>query len=353
MNRLLQELTMLNGIPANEKQVRTYFRNIAEGLGSVRYDNLGSIVVEKIGDTSGPRIMVAGHMDEIGFLVSEITKEGYLRFIPAGGWWGHVVLSQQFLVTTKDGKTLLGVVGSKPPHILSPEEKAKVVDLKEMYLDIGVASKEEAESQGIRIGDMITPWIESRPLANPKYLLAKAFDNRIGIALAIEVLQNLQKATHPNRFFAVGTVQEEVGLRGAGTAANLVAPDIGIALDVTIATDYPGGGKECELGKGPALMFYDSSMVGHVGLREYIVAMCEELHIPYQLSFLRQGGTDAGKMHLSHNGCPSIAICLPSRYIHSHTSIIHEDDYDHAVRIVTELVKRLDRATVEDITYNH
>jgi len=313
MNRLLQELTMLNGIPANEKAIREYFRKEAEGLASIRYDNLGSIVAEKIGDPDGPRIMIAGHMDEIGFLVSEITKEGYLKFIPAGGWWGHVVLSQQFLVTTQNGKQVLGVVGSKPPHILSAEEKTKVVDLKDMYLDIGVANKEEAESQGIRIGDMVTPWIESRSLANPKYLLGKAFDNRIGIALAIQVLRNLQNTVHPNRFFAVGTVQEEVGLRGAGTAANLVAPDIGIALDVTIATDYPGGGKECELGKGPVLMFYDSSMVGHVGLREFIVAMCEELQIPFQLGFLRQGGTDAGKMPLSHNGCPSIAICLASR----------------------------------------
>jgi putative aminopeptidase FrvX len=263
-----------------------------------------------------------------------------------------VMLSQQFMITTKTGSEILGVVGAKPPHILSAEEKLKVVDLKDMYLDIGVASKEETEKTGIRIGDMITPYIQSRRLTNPKYLLAKAFDNRIGIALAIEVLKNLQNQKHDNIYFGVGTVQEEVGLRGAGTAANKVAPDIGIALDVTVATDYPGGSKENELGKGPCLMFYDSSMIGHVALREYVVAMCDELKIPYQLGFLRVGGTDAGKMHLSHSGCPSIAICLPSRYIHSHTSIIHEDDYENAVKIVTELLKRLDRKTVDAITFN-
>jgi endoglucanase len=353
MSELLKQLTMLNGIPANEKQVRDFFVRQVKDMGTISYDNLGSVIAEKIGNPDGPRIMVAGHMDEIGFILSEITKEGYLKFIPAGGWWGHVVLSQQFTVTTKTGAEVHGVVGSKPPHILSAEEKTKVVDLKDMYLDIGVASKEEAEKTGIRIGDMITPFIESRRLANPKFLLAKAFDNRIGVALALEVLKNLQDVAHPNRYYGVGTVQEEVGLRGAGTAANKVAPDIGIALDVTIATDYPGGDKTCELGKGPALMFYDSSMVGHVGLREYIVRMCDEMKIPYQLSFLRQGGTDAGKMHLSHSGCPSIAICLPSRYIHSHTSIIHEDDYENAVKIVTELVKRLDRKTVDEITYQY
>jgi endoglucanase len=203
----------------------------------------------------------------------------------------------------------------------------------------------------VKIGDMITPYIEFRQLTNPKYLLAKAFDNRIGVALAIEVLKNLQGVAHENIFFGVGTVQEEVGLRGAGTSANKVSPDIGIALDVTVSADFPGGGKETELGKGPCLMFYDSSMVGHVALREYTMALCNELKIPYQLSFLRQGGTDAGKMHLANSGCPSIAICLAARYIHSHTSIIHEDDYENAVKLVTEMVKCLDRKTVEAITF--
>jgi putative aminopeptidase FrvX len=351
MNQLLKELTMLKGIPGNERLVRKYFEEHVRTYGEVSYDGLGSAIVEKIGNPDGPRIMVAGHMDEIGFIVTEITKEGYVKFIPAGGWWGHVVLSQQFTITTRDGKEVHGVVGSKPPHILSAEERLKVVDLKDMYLDIGVASKDEAEAAGLRIGDMVTPYIEFRQLANPKYLLAKAFDNRIGVALAIEVLRNLQGVDHPNRYFGVATVQEEVGLRGAQTSAYKVAPDIGIALDVTIAHDYPGGTKETEMGKGPCLMVYDSSMVGHVPLREYVMKMCDELKIPYQLSYLRQGGTDAGKMHMNQTGAPSIAICLASRYIHSHTSMIHQDDYDNAVRIVTELIKRLDRKTVDQITY--
>jgi endoglucanase len=351
MSQLLKELTMLNGIPANEKQVRQYFVKQVSALGSVSYDGLGSAIVEKVGLPGGPKIMVAGHMDEIGFLVTEITKDGYVKFIPAGGWWGHVVLSQQFTITTREGKQVHAVVGSKPPHILGAEERLKVVDLKDMYLDLGVASKEEAEAAGVKVGDMVTPFIDFRPLANPKYLLAKAFDNRIGVALAIEVLKNLANEAHPNVYYGAATVQEEVGLRGAGTAAYKVAPDIGIALDVTIAHDYPGGTKETELGKGPCLMIYDSSMVGHVGLRQYVQAMCDELKIPYQLSYLRQGGTDAGKIHMNMAGAPSIAICIASRYIHSHTSMIHQDDYDNAVRIVTELVKRLDRKTVDQITY--
>jgi len=354
MNQLLYDLTMLNAIPANEKQVRKYFEKAVEGLADeISFDNIGSIIARKIGNPDGPKIMVAGHMDEIGFILSEITKEGYVKFIPAGGWWGHVVLSQQFVITTKASKEIIGVVGSKPPHILTPEERKVVVDTKDMYMDLGVSSKDEALALGIQIGDMITPFIETKPLGNPKFLLAKAFDNRIGIALAIEVLKNIQVEKHENIYYGVGTVQEEVGLRGAGTAAYKISPDIGIALDVTIAHDYPGGTKETELGKGPCLMIYDSSMVGHVGLRAFAVSICEELKIPYQLSYLRVGGTDAGKIHLTKCGAPSIAVCLPCRYLHSHTSIIHEDDYANAVKLVTEMVKRLDKNIVEQITFDH
>lgn len=352
MSKLLQQLTMLNGIPANEKQIRKFMENYAKNKSDIDHDNLGSVIMKKTGTDDSPRIMVSGHMDEIGFIVSEITKEGYVKFIPAGGWWGHVVLSQQFVITTKKSDEIRCVVGSKPPHILEEEERKKVVDLKDMYLDLGINSKEEALGLGISIGDMITPYIEFIKMANPKFMLSKAFDNRIGVALTLEVLDNLQNLQHPNTYYGVGSVQEEVGLRGAGTAAYKIEPDIGIALDVTIANDYPGGSKETELGKGPCLMVFDSSMVGHVGLREFVQKIAEELHIPYQLSYLKRGGTDAGKMHLTKSGCPSIAICLACRYIHSHTSIIHEDDYLNAVRLVTALVERLDRQVVKEITFN-
>ncbi|MFH0993787.1 MAG: M42 family metallopeptidase [bacterium] len=351
LKKLLYDLTMLNGIPGNERRVRKYFEQAVAGKAAVTFDNLGSVIAEKIGDSAGPKIMFSGHMDEIGFIVTEITKEGYVKFIPAGGWWGHVVLGQQFQITTKADRTVHAVVGSKPPHILSEEERKKVVDLKDMYLDLGVPSRSAVETLGVAIGDMITPYIESRELADPKYLLAKAFDNRVGVALAIEVLDNLQGVAHPNVYYGVGSVQEEVGERGAATAAYKIGPDIGIALDVTVAHDYSGGSKDTELGKGPCLMIYDSSMVGHVALREFAISLCEELHIPYQLSYLRQGGTDAGKIHVAKSGCPSLAVCLACRYLHSHTSIIYEDDYENAVRLVTAMVQRLDRATVDAITY--
>jgi len=348
---LLKELSMLNAIPGNEKQVRDYMTKKMETLGSVSYDNLGSIITKKIGNPDGPKIMVAGHMDEVGFMVTTITKEGYVKFTPAGGWWSQVMLAQQMTITTQKGLEIRAVIGAKAPHILTPEERKKPVEMEKMYLDLGVANKEEAEKLGIKPGDMVTPYIEVQRLSNRKFLLGKAWDNRAGCAAAIQVLSNIQNRKHENIYFGVGTVQEEVGLRGAKTAAYTIEPDIGIALDTTIAFDFPGGSKNTELGKGVGIMFKDSSMIGHKGLRDFVVGVCEEEKIPYQLTFLERGGTDGGAIHMTASGAPTIALCLPVRYLHSHTSIVHEDDYDSMVKLVTILIQKLDRETVNKITY--
>lgn len=351
MGTILKEMSMLNGIPGNEKQVREYMASKMEDLATVSYDNLGSIIGEKIGLESGPKIMVAGHMDEVGFLVTTITDEGYIKFTPAGGWWSQVMLAQQLDITTSNGTVVRGVIGAKAPHILTADERSKPVDMKDMFLDVGVDSKEDAVKLGIKPGDMVTPFIEVRELANPKYLLGKAWDNRVGCAAAVEVLQNIQGKTHNNRLYAVGTVMEEVGLRGATTSAHKINPDIGIALDTTIAFDFPGGDKNTQLGKGVGIMFKDGSMVGHKGLRDFVVQVCEDHEIPYQLTFLERGGTDGGAMHLAADGAPTIALCLPVRYLHSHTSIVHQDDYDAMVKLVTLLVEKLDQETVHHITF--
>lgn len=348
---ILKEMSMLNGIPGNEKQVRSYMNEKMKDISEVSFDNLGSIIAKKVGNPDGPRIMVAGHMDEVGFMVTTITKEGYVKFTPAGGWWSQVMLAQQMVITTCDNKEIRAVIGAKAPHILTVEERAKPVEMDKMYLDLGVENKEEAEKLGIKPGDMITPYIEAIEMSNKKYLLGKAWDNRVGCAAAIEVLENIQGKTHENIFYGVGTVQEEVGLRGAKTSSFMIQPDIGISLDTTIAYDFPGGSKNTILGKGVGIMFKDSSMIGHKGLRDYVVGLCEKENIPYQLTFLERGGTDGGAIHMSHIGAPSIALCLPVRYLHSHTSVVHKDDYDAMVKIVTLLVQKLDRETVNRITY--
>lgn len=351
MKNMLRDLVMLNGIPGNERQVREYMTNNMMELADVSYDNLGSVIGRKVGNPEGPRIMVAGHMDEVGFMVTTITEEGYVKFTPAGGWWSQVMLAQQMVITNGKGDEIRAVIGAKAPHILTVEERAKPVDMKTMYLDLGVDTKDEAVALGIKPGDMITPFIEYKELNNKKYLLGKAWDNRVGCAAAMQVLKNIEGIDHPNVYYGVGTVMEEVGLRGAKTSANYIQPDIGIALDTTIAFDFPGGDKNTQLGKGVGIMFKDGSMIGHKGLRDFVISVCESEEIPYQLTFLERGGTDGGAIHMTGNGAPSIALCLPVRYLHSHTSIVHKDDYDAMVKLVTKLVEKLDRDTVNKITY--
>ena len=226
------------------------------------------------------------------------------------------------------------------------------VRIEDTYIDLGVSSIEEVEKMGIKIGDMITPYLEFEVLNNEDYLLAKAWDNRIGCAMVIKVLEELKNFNHPNVVYSVGTVQEEVGYRGAKTSAELVEPDIAIALDVSIATDVPGSNGMTRLGAGPGLLIYDSQLVGHVGLRDKIVEIAEELNIPFQYDYLKTSGTDSGRMHTVHAGCPAISFCIETRYIHSHTSIINYKDYENGVKLIVELIKRLDRKTVNEITYD-
>jgi endoglucanase len=349
MHQKLYELTMLDGIPSQEKEVRDYMSKHLEKVSEVSFDHLGSIIAKQ--GTKGPKVMVAGHMDEVGFIITTITDEGYLKFTPAGGWWSQVMLAQQFQVTLEPGKKIRGTIGAKAPHILTDEERKKPVDMNDMFLDIGVSSKEEAIKIGVKPGQMMTPFIETVALANPKYLLGKAFDNRVGCAAVLDVADYFHKNPLNVQLFGVGTVQEEVGLRGAQTSAYTVSPDIGIAVDTTISYDFPKGSKETELGKGPALMIRDSSMIGHKELRDFVLNIAEKHKIPVQLTSLLRGGTDGGQMHLAKSGAPSIALCLPVRYLHTHTSMIHQDDYDHLVKLIIAIVEALNEDTVKAITY--
>jgi endoglucanase len=201
---------------------------------------------------------------------------------------------------------------------------------------------------------MVVPYFEFTVMNNEKMLLAKAWDNRIGCAIAIDVLKQLQDTDHPNVVYGVGNVQEEVGLRGARTAATKINPDIGIAVDVGIAGDTPGVSEKEAMGKmgnGPQIVLYDASMVGHKGLRDFVTDIADEFNIPYQFEAIPGGGTDAGTIHLTHNGVPALAICIATRYIHSHAAMLHRDDYENTVKLIVEVIKRLDRETVDKLTF--
>lgn len=354
---MLKELTDAKGIAGNEREPREVMRKyIAPFADEIEQDGLGSLIATKIGDENGPKVMVAGHLDEVGFMISKIDEKGFLSFQPVGGWWSQVMLAQRVTIVTRSKGTVTGVIGSKPPHILSPEARKKPVDIKDMFIDIGATSKEEVHAWGILPGDMVVPYFEFTVMNNEKFLLAKAWDNRIGCAIAIDVLKALENESHPNIVYGVGTVQEEVGLRGAKTVTAKIKPAIGFAVDVGIAGDTPGvSSKEATgtMGAGPQIVLFDASMVSHKGLRDLVVETAEEENIPYQFETIPGGGTDAGSIHISANGVPSLAICIATRYIHSHAAMLHRDDYENTVKLIVEVIKKLDRDTVHKITFDY
>lgn len=349
---MLKQLTDAKAIAGHEKEARDVMEKyIAPYADNVFTDNLGSLIAEKIGEEDGPKIMVAGHLDEVGFMVTRIDDKGFIYFQTVGGWWSQVMLAQRVTIVTKEGD-LTGVIGSTPPHILSPEARKKPVEIKNMFIDIGASSKEEAEEFGVRPGDSIVPYFEFTQMKNEKMLLAKAWDNRIGCAIAIEVLKQLKDEDHPNIVYGVGTVQEEVGLRGARTSAHLIEPDIAFGVDVGIAGDTPGisaKDADSELGKGPQIILYDASMVSHKGVRELIVETAEEHDIPFQYSSMAGGGTDSGAIHLTADGVPSLSITIATRYIHSHAAMIHRDDFENAVKLIVEAIKKIDNNKLKEI----
>lgn len=349
---MLKDLTDANGIPGNEREVREVFEKyITPYADEVTTDNLGSSIAKKVGDENGPKIMVAGHLDEIGFMITRIDDKGFVYFQTVGGWWNQVMLAQRVTIMGSKGN-VTGVIGSKPPHVLSPEARKKPYEIKNMFIDIGASSKEEAEEFGVLPGQSVVPYFEFTPLKNEKMLMAKAWDNRIGLAIAIEVLKQLKDVDHPNVVYGVGTIQEEVGLRGARTSAHQIEPDIGFGVDVGIAGDTPGISSheaDSKLGKGPQIVLYDASMVSHKGLRDLVVKTADENEIPYQYTSIAGGGTDSGAIHLTANGVPSLSITVATRYIHSHAGILHRDDFENAVKLIVEVIKKLDRDTVKEL----
>lgn len=349
-SRLLKELSEAHGVAGYEGEVRKIVRRHVEPLGRIEQDRIGSLVC-RLGD-KGPKVMLAAHMDEIGFMVHHVTEEGFLRFRPLGGWWDPVVLGQRVVVKTRKGD-VPGVVGAKPPHLLSQEERKKPVELKEMYIDIGVGSREEVMEAGVQLGDPVVPSGRFEVMANKRACMGKAFDDRVGLALMIEALIHFSKVPHPNVLCGVATVMEEVGLRGAKTSADLVDPDAAIILETDICGDLPGIKPEeaaIKLGKGPALVLLDARMIPNLKFRDLAIETAKGLGIPMQFSAGLGGATDGGQIHLHGIGVPTIVLGVPTRHIHSNSAIVHMEDYDRAYRLLVALVERLDQDTVTGLS---
>lgn len=344
---LFRELSQADGIAGYEKEVsRVVKKFMAPYVDEIQYDHLGSIMGLKKGQSGGPKIMIAGHMDEVGFIVRHIDDHGFIRLHPIGRVWGPVLPSQKMRVTTASGKKVLGVIGSRAPH---EDKKDQMIEISALFLDIGVSSKQEAENLGIEIGDMVTFDTQFTVLGNPDYLLGKAWDDRVGVAVLVDVLKALDNMQHDADIYAVGTVQEEVGIRGARTATHLIKPDIAIAVDVTIAEDTPfqkGGSK---LGEGVLISVMDASTLGNRKLIEILEKLCIEINIPFRHDCMPSGGTDACNIHKSFSGVTAITLSIPTRYMHSSGLIIHKRDYLQTVKLIAEFCKGLDQSMLAEM----
>jgi putative aminopeptidase FrvX len=322
----------------------------------VLYDKIGSIIMKKKGTSESPKILMAGHMDEVGFVVTGIDPmTGYLTFGALGGWFDQVLLGHRVTVRTRKGD-VVGVIAAKPPHLLTDEEREKVVKKENMFIDVGADSATTAtEELGVRIGDPAAPWTPFTMVRKNRVAIGKAFDDRVGTFVGLEVLRRIsqEKIAHPNTIFVGGTVQEEVGLRGANTVASVVDPDAAFALEVDIAGDVPGikpNEAPTKLGKGPSMLTFDASMIPNQEFKKFVIETAEAEGIPLQLSIVTKGGTDAGRFNLNKSGCPSVVISVPTRHIHSHESIVDTKDIDSTVKLVIALVKRMDQKTVKGFT---
>ncbi len=352
--QLLRELTEAHGAPGHEDAVRALFRHHLCDVGSLACDRLGSIQCTLRAD-HGPRVMVTAHMDEVGFMVQSITEGGFLRVVPLGGWWTHNLLAQRVRVKTRSHGEKLGVVGSTPPHFLSDAEKSKVLAIEHLFVDLGARNRKEVEeTMGVRVGDPVVPDTEFTPVSDGDWLLAKAFDNRVGVGVVIQTLQQLRGPHEsPNTLLGVATVQEEVGCRGAETAARLAQPDVALVIEGTPADDTPGnpaGSQQGAIGGGPQIRVMDPTALMNTRLVDFVRDVATEKGIPHQTAVRRSGGTDAKSFTTSGLGIPCVVIGVPARYIHSHNSMIHLDDYLATVTLVTEVVKRLGRSEVAELT---
>jgi endoglucanase len=294
--------------------------------------------------------MLTAHMDEVGFAVQSVTKQGFIKFVALGSWWTHTLLAQRVRILTASGREIPGVIGSTPPHFLTDAQRSNVLPVEQLFIDVGAGSREEAmEEFGIQLGDPIVPFSEFTPMANPHLYMSKAFDNRVGCAAMVQAVQAVHGEKLGCTVVAVGTVQEEVGCRGAVPAAHLARPDVAIILEGTPADDAPNAEAEAQgvLGKGPQVRLLDPSALMHRPLVEFVLKTARKEKIAHQVAVRRGGGTDAKSIQLAHDGVPCVVIGVPARYIHSHHSIIDLRDYLATVKLATALLRRLDARQVE------
>lgn len=352
--KFFEKLTNLPGVSGREKYVREFMREeISKLTDEIVQDNLGSIMGVSKG--KGPVIMIAGHMDEVGAIVTGIKDNGFIQVKSIGGIDGNVFLSQNMRIITDEGKEIRGVFGSTPPHIgRGLDQGSPKLEVDDMLLDIGADSADHAKELGVKIGQQVVPVNDFYVTADGKKVVSKAWDNRLGCGVALEALKYAMSKEHPNTVYAGATVQEEVGLRGAITISQMINPDLFIAIDCSPVGDFLDKNHPRSfgaLGKGFLLRFYDPRCIMHQGMKEFFIETAEKYNIPYQ-PFLSMGGTDAAAAQLSNEGILSATIGMPARYIHSTAGMIHVDDYDAVLEMVKKIIDIVDEKVLEEIKSN-
>ena len=348
-----RDLVELPGVSGHENFVRAYVKKILETKAErILQDKLGSIFGSLNESIQGPTVMIAGHMDEVGAMVTGITEKGLITMIAIGGISAPVMISQHLDIVTADGEKIPGCVGAKPPHLLRDGVTKQVSDFDDFALDIGADSKAHAIELGVKIGQQIVFRNDYTITKDGKKIISKAWDDRFGTAMALDILTSVNKDELPCRLFCGANVQEEVGLRGAKTAASLIQPDLFIAVDCSPCNDTfedsDTGGK---LGGGFMIRFYDPKCIMHRGMLEFIEATAKANNIKFQY-YKSLGGTDAAEVQLSQKGVLACTIGMPSRYIHSTTSMIHLEDYEAVKAVILAMLRQIDFAKITEIRNN-
>jgi len=339
---ILERLSNACGVAGREDEVRGLMKDmLTPHVDEVWEDKLGNVIgVKKGSKEDSPSIMLAPHMDEVGLLVKNITDKGFLQFAKIGGIDDRILIAQKVIVHTSK-QDIPGVIGSRPPHIMKEEEKKKVVEADQLFIDVGAEDKKKAEAMGIRVGDPVSFDIKFTRVGEDT-VIGKAFDDRVGCAVLVETMKRIGEVDCT--VYAVGTIQEEVGLRGATIAAFKIYPDVGLAIDVTVAGDVPGV-KEVEapvkMRKGPSLTVADYGLITHPKVLRWLIDTAEEINVPYQLEAGLPGTTDAAKISLTREGVPSGVISIPTRYIHSPASMLSLTDVENSVKLTVAAIKNL------------
>lgn len=348
---LLEQLSNAPGAPGAEEPVRAIMVQHMKPLATepIRYDGMGSVIAQQ-GD-SGPRVMVDAHMDELGGMIRRITPNGFLTMQMLGGWLDQALVDQRWIILGSKGP-VHAITGIRDIHVLPADERSRVFPRDMLLIDVGAKDAAGVAALGIEPGDPVvpdSPFVEMNGTGN---YLGKAWDDRVGCAALLEAMQRTAKLPHHNQIFFVATTQEEVGLRGARTAAQVVKPDIGIALEGGIAGDtFPGHPNETQarLGGGPGLFLFDSSAMANRKFVKLVKDTAASHQIPLQLDLVQGYGDDSAEIQESNGGTPTINLVAPIRYTHAHNGILNRHDFDELVDLLTNLLVSLDQKTVDQI----